>query len=100
MGPCEGGAAPMTRDIEDHPAAKAISDPAAINHALLTVSEVAELTRRTPSSIYSERYRCEGLGALGVRIGRKILFRRGDIDAYIAERIRAEQRARAAELGR
>lgn len=48
----------------------------------LTVEELAELLRRTPSAIYTARSRGIEPASLGVAVGRKILWRRADIDAW------------------
>lgn len=60
----------------------------------LTIEEAAELTRRTPNALHVERARGQGVGALGIRVGRRLLFKREDIDAYIDE-LRATQLAEA-----
>lgn len=48
----------------------------------LSVAELAALLHRTPSSIYTERHRGEGVGALGIRVGRRLLWRRSDLDRW------------------
>lgn len=50
---------------------------------LLTINEAADYLRLTPSALYSQRYRSENPGALGIRIGRKIVYRQTDIDGYL-----------------
>lgn len=50
---------------------------------LLTVTEAADYLRLTPSALYSQRYRSENPGALGIRVGRKIIYRKTDIDNYL-----------------
>lgn len=54
---------------------------------LLTVQETADYLRLTPGALYTQRYRGEKPGALGIRVGRKILFRPSDIDRFLDERI-------------
>jgi hypothetical protein len=54
---------------------------------LLTLKEAAEFLRLTPGALYTQRYRGEKPGVLGVRIGRKILYRLSDIDRYLDERL-------------
>ena len=64
---------------------------------LITVDEVAALLRTTPTAIYGARYRGEAPASYAVRIGRRLLWRRGDVEAWIdseAEAVRA-----AAEAG-
>ena len=52
---------------------------------LLTVEEIATIVRATPGAIYQQRYRGEQPGSLGVRVGRRILFRPDDIERYLDE---------------
>jgi hypothetical protein len=59
---------------------------------LLTLQEAAEYLRLTPSALYSQRYKGEDPGALGIRVGKKVLYRSGDISRYLDER-RAEAHA-------
>ncbi len=54
---------------------------------LLTVQETAEYLRLTPGALYTQRYRGEKPGALGIRVGRKILYRPSDIDRFLDERL-------------
>ncbi len=54
---------------------------------LLTLKETADYLRLTPGALYSQRYRGEKPGALGIRIGRKILYRPTDIDRFLDERL-------------
>lgn len=49
---------------------------------LLTTDELAELLRTTPAGIHSLRYRGEGPPA--VRVGRRLLFRAEDVQAWLA----------------
>jgi len=56
---------------------------------LLTIEETAEYLRLTPGALYSQRYRREKPGALGVRIGRRILYRPSDIDRFLDEKLNA-----------
>lgn len=53
----------------------------------LPIEELAALFDRSPSSIYAERHRGDGLGSLGVRVGRRLYWRRSDIDRYFDERV-------------
>lgn len=54
---------------------------------MLTVGEVAELLRLTPTAVYSQRHRGELPGVLGVKAGRRLLYRRSDIDRYFDQQI-------------
>lgn len=54
---------------------------------LLTLKETAEYLRLTPGALYTQRYRGEKPGALGIRVGRKILYRPSDIDRFLDERL-------------
>jgi hypothetical protein len=54
---------------------------------LLTLRETAEYLRLTPGALYTQRYRREKPGALGIRVGRKILYRPADIDRFLEERL-------------
>jgi hypothetical protein len=56
---------------------------------LLTIEETAEYLRLTPGALYTQRYRREKPGALGVRIGRRILYRPSDIDRFLDEKLNA-----------
>lgn len=52
------------------------------DHELLTIREVADLVR---SPIATLRYwRHLGIGPLGFRVGRHVLYRRADIDEWIS----------------
>ena len=48
----------------------------------LTTAEVAERYRLSESALYTQRHRGESPGALGVRVGRKILYRLSDLEAW------------------
>ncbi|CAI7979451.1 hypothetical protein FRAHR75_620017 [Frankia sp. Hr75.2] len=48
---------------------------------LMTVDEVAEYLRTTPTALYTMRHRGEGPPA--VKVGRKLLYARSDLDAYL-----------------
>lgn len=54
-----------------------------MEHELLTLSEVAELLR---VPLATARYwRTTGKGPHSARIGRRVLFRREEVDRYISE---------------
>ena len=61
------------------------------NDTYLTLTEVAELARTTPGAVYQWRRR--GKGPRASRVGKRLLFRRADVLAWIdaqADRERAE----------
>lgn len=51
----------------------------------LTVEEVADLLRTTPSALYSSRHRSEAPGALAVQVGRRLLWRPSDLEMWLDE---------------
>ena len=54
---------------------------------LLTLKEAADYLRLTPSALYAQRHRGEKPGALGIRVGRRVLYRPSDIDRFLDERL-------------
>jgi hypothetical protein len=62
--------------------------------ALLTLQETADYLRLTPSALYSQRYKGDKPGVLGIRVGRKVLYRPADIDRFLDERLAETQAAR------
>jgi len=60
---------------------------------LLTVSEAAALLRTTPQAVYQWRRRRQG--PPGAVIGSRLLFRRGDVERWVTERLDLDQRLRA-----
>jgi hypothetical protein len=52
---------------------------------LLTIKETADYLRLTPAALYTQRHRGDKPGALGIRVGRKILYRPSDINSYLDE---------------
>lgn len=54
---------------------------------LLTLKEAADYLRLTPSALYGQRHRGEKPGALGIRVGRKVLYRPSDIESFLDERL-------------
>lgn len=48
----------------------------------LTAEEVANRYRLTCSALYTQRHRGEAPGSLGVKVGRKLLFRVSELDAW------------------
>lgn len=62
----------------------------------LTTAEVASMFRTTPGALYTQRHRRELPGALGVKVGRKVLYPRVDLERFV-EALR-EDRAGAAPV--
>jgi hypothetical protein len=58
-----------------------------VREQLLTLEETAEYLRLTPGALYTQRYRREKPGVLGIRVGRRVLFRPSDIDGFLDERL-------------
>jgi hypothetical protein len=54
---------------------------------LLTLKEAADYLRLTPAALYTQRHRGDKPGALGIRVGRKILYRPSDIDRFLDEQL-------------
>lgn len=52
----------------------------------LTVPEVAALLRTSPGALYGLRHRGVKPAAFGVQVGRRLLWRRSDIEAWFTER--------------
>ena len=48
----------------------------------LTADEVAAMYRFTVSALYTQRHRREAPGSLGVKVGRKLLWRQSELDAW------------------
>jgi hypothetical protein len=53
---------------------------------LLNQQEAAEFCRLSPRTL--ERWRCRGGGPVYRKLGRRVLYRPADIDAWIAARVR------------
>ena len=60
---------------------------------LLTLREAADYLRLTPAALYTQRHRGDKPGALGIRVGRKILYRPSDINQYLDEQLAKSQHA-------
>lgn len=58
---------------------------------LLTLKEAADYLRLTPAALYTQRHRGDRPGALGIRVGRKILYRPSDISRYLDELLAENQ---------
>ena len=63
-------------------------------HDLLTVEQLAQMLHVQPSAIHSQRYRGEMPGSLGVKLGKRVFYRRSDLDAFIDQQIAREASAR------
>ncbi len=57
---------------------------------LLTIDEVAEVTRLPINTLY--HYRATGQGPKSAKIGRRVMYRRADVDAWISEAFEAAKR--------
>jgi hypothetical protein len=51
------------------------------------VGMTAVYLRLTPRALYNQRYRGEEPGAIGIRVGRRILYRPSDIDHFLVRRL-------------
>lgn len=60
---------------------------------LLTLKEAADYLRLTPAALYTQRHRGDKPGSLGIRVGRKILYRPSDISRYLDEQLAESQHA-------
>lgn len=58
---------------------------------LLTLKEAADYLRLTPAALYTQRHRGNKPGALGIRVGRKIIYRPSDINRYLDELLAENQ---------
>lgn len=58
---------------------------------LLTLTEAADYLRLTPKAIYAQRHRGDKPGALGIRIGRKVVYRLSDIERFLDEQLAKAQ---------
>ena len=61
---------------------------------LLTLQEAADYLRLTPSALYSQRYKGENPGALGIRVGKKVLYRPADINRFLEDQLARADAAR------
>ena len=48
----------------------------------LPVEQVAKRYHTTPAALYSQRHRGQDLGALGVKVGRRILWSEADLEKW------------------
>lgn len=51
---------------------------------LATIEEVAAYVRLTESTLYDQRKRGVGLGALATKVGRELRWNWSDVDGYLA----------------
>jgi hypothetical protein len=56
----------------------------------LDVAQVAALFHTTAAALYSQRHRRESPGALGIKVGKKLLFRRVDLDEFISREVESQ----------
>ena len=64
----------------------------------LTIEDVASLFGRNVAALYAERHRREGVGSLGVAVGKRIYWRRSDIEDWFTAQ--ADAQAKAAEAAK
>lgn len=62
---------------------------------LLTIREVAERLRATPATL--RYWRHMGTGPRAARLGRNLVYRQSDVEAWLEERFANEQLAAAGE---
>ena len=48
----------------------------------LTVDELAALLRTSTNAVYSQRHRNQAPGSLAVQVGRRLLWRKSDLDRW------------------
>lgn len=53
----------------------------------LTVQEVADLLRTTPTALYSARHRGIEPASLAVQVGKRLLWRRADLEKWFDRQI-------------
>ena len=53
---------------------------------LMTIEEVAEATRIPVNTLY--HYRATGQGPKSAKLGRRVLYQRADVEAWVAEAFR------------
>ncbi|MGI8823115.1 MAG: helix-turn-helix transcriptional regulator [Acidimicrobiia bacterium] len=52
----------------------------------LTIGEVADRLRTSRQAIYQQHYRRQAPGCLGVKVGRRILWRVADLESWFDEK--------------
>lgn len=58
----------------------------------LDIAEVSVLFKTSPSALYTQRHRGEEPGSLAVRVGKKLLWMRADLDAWWeSQKVQASQ---------
>jgi hypothetical protein len=68
------------------------STPRPDDDDLMLIGEVAQMTRRTVDTLRWLRHK--GEGPAGFRMGRRLVFRRGAVRAWIAEQEREQRHGR------
>jgi excisionase family DNA binding protein len=61
----------------------------------MTVQEVAERVRSTPGAVY--QWRSRGEGPQAIRMGKRLLFRPADVEAWISAHAEKEPATEVAE---
>lgn len=89
---CACGARTMPAQLPvetlDQPSIGATSDRAL--EPMLTIDEVCAILRTSKSTIYSMR--SEGRGPIGVKVGRRVLFRPVDLERFLEQNARGPER--------
>ncbi|MGY1845533.1 helix-turn-helix transcriptional regulator [Modestobacter sp. SYSU DS0875] len=73
--------------VQDHPRS---SRETTMGTDLLTLEEAAERLRTSPSTLRYWRHRSEGPKSF--RVGRRVLYKRSDLDAWVEQQYAAENR--------
>ena len=60
------------------------STAVAVNDALLSPQQLADYLAVPVATVY--RWRCEGTGPRGIRIGKHVRYRRPDVEAWLETR--------------
>jgi hypothetical protein len=60
---------------------------------LATASEVADYFNQTVGALRTQRHRGRAPGVLGIIVGRKLMFRAQDVDAWLEEQAEAQRQA-------
>lgn len=56
-----------------------------ISSPLLTVPEAAAFPRTKPGALFTQRHRGQKPGSLGIRYGKRVVYRVADIEAWLDE---------------
>ena len=62
-----------------------------MNSLLIHIRQLSALYGIPLATLRDQRYRGEGLGALGFLLDGRVMFRRGDVEEYVAKRERQDR---------